>query len=422
MQQSIIPGYAEIFKNSNETYDEVVKALSSDTLILLASALNNELTSPETREVNQNRLNSVISLRFTKDQNDFLNQSFKDFWERTNKQFKGFVFFRRYLVALILKELNNYREVDDKQQSPNSEFDFLKAYLLIIDEVNQSDHNAIDFKSLIKDDLSNRFKLLWLPSLSQFEYNEKGNIIFETLKSLCFLKFVSEHYKPYLKEYLNKLNLEHPGKLMASFNQIHGSTLNYDERELLRKFTIIKPQLHVDLTHLRSLCINSVIGEKTIRFSELKKSPLFYSNQTGGYIILDNYLPTKKFFIGPFFDLYYKTSLKDQEEFTKTKKQEIFIKYSQDIADVLERTCLCPILTLLDNKKCDNVHFDDETENVPDGYLRIGNKIFLFEYKAYFFPERLSFEPKYEAIKKYLDDRFISNEKGKGNKSTKKAD
>ncbi|SDL55589.1 hypothetical protein [Pedobacter antarcticus] len=59
------------------------------------------------------------------------------------------------------------------------------------------------------------------------------------------------------------------------------------------------------------------------------------------------------------------------------------------------------------------MHFDDSSKNVPDGYIRVDSTVFLFEYKAYFFPEKLATEPDFGKLKTYFDQRFIVNEKGK---------
>ena len=409
MQTSNIPGYSEIFPSGIEQYDEVVSGLASDTVIKLCAAINNELTCPEQRQEIQGRLNYHLVSRFTKEQQAHLQQSFIDYKAKANDNFRGMIFFRRYLVAMILKELANYREVDDRDDSPVHEYQFFKAYLLVIDEVNQGDHGDLDFSNLDKTDPLTTYKMLWMPVIRQFEYNEKGNIIFETLKTACLLKYTAENYTEFLKEYLGQFGFKSPGELLSSYNQIYRVTEVYDPKAMLRKFSLINPLPDVNIKHLESQAINAKIGTK-LTFSDLKKQSVFHSKQREKYVILDNYLSQRKVFRGPYFELYHQTSLKKQE---KKGGQEVFNKYSQNVADALEARCLRPILTLLGEKECDKMYFDDGTKNVPDGYLRIGNIVLLFEYKAYFFPEKLAQKPNFEALKKYFDDRFIVNEGGK---------
>ncbi|GAA0536548.1 hypothetical protein GCM10009415_17950 [Chitinophaga japonensis] len=309
---------------------------------------------------------------------------------------------------MMLRELNNYRIVETRDQ-PHHEFAFFRAYLKIIDEVNDGDHGDIDFRSLDKTDPSWTLRLCWLPILRQFDLNEKGNMIFEMLKAACFLDFAAKNFREPLRDYLLSFGLSSPGQLMDSYNAIYKATELYDPNAMLRKYTLITVDSATNVLHLDAQRISPQTKEK-LRFSDLKKRPVFFSSQRQKYLVLDNYLAQRKVFRGPYFELFHQTSLKPQD---KALQNEAYIRYSQQVADVLEKRCLKPILTLLAQEQCDVLHFDDGSESVPDGYLRVGRKIFLFEYKAYFFPEKLAQKPNFDDLKTYFDRGFIANEKGK---------
>ncbi|MGX5688500.1 hypothetical protein [Arcticibacter tournemirensis] len=409
MRTSTIPGFREIFPNEQANYTDLVCELSSDTIIKLCAALNSELTCPEPRWEIQARLNFIVIQRFSNVQRSLIFRSFGRFKEKSGDGFQGMIFFRRYLVAMLLKELNNYRVVEQRDDKPSHEYAFFRAYLKIIDEVNDGDHADIDFKQLDKTDPLWVFRLCWPPMLRQFELNERGNMIFEMLKSACLMDFASKNFREPLKEYLSSFGFSSPGNLMGSFNAIYRATELYDPNAILKKYTLISINADTNTKHLEAQTITPQSNGK-LRFGDLKKCPVFFSPQRQKHIVLDNYLAQRKVFRAPYFELFHKTSLKPQE---KASQDGAYIRYSQQVADVLEKHCLKPILTLLAQQYCDVMHFDDGSDSVPDGYVRVGRKIFLFEYKAYFFPEKLSQKPNFEELKAYFDSRFITNEKGK---------
>lgn len=409
MRSSTIPGFRDIFPDEQASYPDLVREVGSDTIIKLCAALNSELTCPEPRWEIQARLNDIVVRRFTDAKRDLILRSLGRYKEKAGDGFQGMIFFRRYLVAMLLKELNNYRIVDSRDDQPHHEYLFFKAYLKIIDEVNDGDHEDIDFKTLNKTDPLWPQRLCWLPVLRQFELNEKGNMIFEMLKTACLLDFASHNFREPLRDYLASFGFSSPGHLMSSFNFIYKATELYDPNAMLRKLTLITVDEGTNIKHLQAQAI-APQRKGTLSIGDLKKQPIFFSQQRQKYIVLDNYFAHRKVFRGPYFELFYQTRLKPKD---KALQNKAYIRYSQQVADVLEKRCLKPILTLLARQDCDVMHFDNGSDSVPDGYLRIGRKIFLFEYKAYFFPEKLVHEPDFENLKAYFDRGFIVNKKGK---------
>ncbi|MGE6220432.1 hypothetical protein ACQKCH_11445 [Nubsella zeaxanthinifaciens] len=399
---STVAGYKDLFPNGTKSYSDFVKDIPSDVLICVFIALNNELNSPEERFQLQKRIYLSFTKTFTKKQKNELISTLNKFRVKTGNKYEGLIFGRRYLIEFVLKELNNYRICPDYEDQIIDEYNIFKAYLKIIDEVNFRDHSFIDFNKLDKKSPFWVYQMLWLPLLNQWEWNERTNLIFETFKLLCFLKFVGTEYTRFLKEYLNAFNLNSIAQLLGSFSQVNKSTYMDDEHAMLRRLVYINPPANVNQEHLIQQTINRKLGEP-ISLSELKANPLYLKSDRG-YMVIDQSMYLRKNYRGPFFELFHNTSL---------SKVEGFNTYSSKVSDELERTCLVPILTILSQSNKCMVHFDDKTENVPDGYIRIDNKIFLFEYKAYLFPEKLSNKPDFEEIKKYIDQRFVSNEKSK---------
>lgn len=409
METFTIPGYRDIFTDQDESYEELVKDLDSETIITLCSMLNSELTCPEPLLEIQKRLIFLISKNFTYKQKYHLVETLSHFRITSSGIFQGGLIFRRYLLAMILKELNNYRTVSSQTSGPEKDYLFFKAYLKIIDEVNDSDLLKIDFSEIEKTNPLYIIWLCWKPVLSQFELMEKGNMVFETLKCACLLDFAKNYLQIYLKEYLNKFGFESPGQLLASFSSINRATELYRPMDDFRKYTLLNVNKNSSAKHVKSQAITPEING-TLEFNDLKKSPLFYYRKRQSYIILDYYFARKKTFRSTYFELFHQTSLKPNN---KSLQQKAFNKYSQEIGDLLETKCLKPIVTLLAKKDSDKMHFDDQSDGIPDGYVRIGRKIFLFEYKAYFFPESLVNELNFNKIFQYFNDRF-TKKKGIG--------
>lgn len=107
--------------------------LGSDTIIKLCAGLNSELTCPEPMSDIQARLHYIVEKRFSEAQRNQIFSAFEAHKEKAGNCFRGMIFFRRYLVAMLLRELNDYRIIDKEDDHPQQEFEFFIAYLKIID-------------------------------------------------------------------------------------------------------------------------------------------------------------------------------------------------------------------------------------------------------------------------------------------------
>lgn len=365
--------------------------------------LNNELNAPLPNEVNQRRLRDIISFRFTDAQLKDLNLSFESYRNNSKFEYTNDVFGRRYLLEVILKELNNYRLVDNYQDNPKHEYDLLMAYLLVVDEVNATDQLLLEEAEKHKGDSLLNYRMLWTPSISQYEYNEDASAAFEIYRMLAFSKYALIEHKAYLKEYLNYLGFESISQYLGSIKQVTNATLGYQKDDVFKKLTYIRPIPGINPAHLKNWSINSLIGKKLITIDEIRKRPLF-ETEHGDFMAIDEAIYRKKPYKGPLFELYYSTALRNSMSFET---------YSSRIAmEVMEKSVFQSIMKVLSKRKSDILWFDDTTDNIPDCYYRHNKDILLVEFKGYLFPATLSANPNFDAIKKYIDNRFIENEQG----------
>ena len=403
MRMILMPGYRSLFGEPEKTYEEYVKNIPSEIIIATMIALNNELNLDANEGENQAKLRSLVCWRFTPEQLQLINIATEKYRRKTKGLFKGYFFGGRYLLSMILKELNNYRPFTMIDDSPQQEFNMLMAYFLLIDEVNFADNAIMDEGRGRFNEPFGKYRLIWTTTINQYELNERPDIGFEFFKLLSFVGYAITNFRKESKEYVNSFGFKSYGELLYSIHEINLVTAKVNQGEPFRKLNYIKPGDNVDERHLKSQTINEVIEKKEIVLSDLKKYPLFFSHHEK-YMIIDDELYRKRTYKGPFFDLYYSTSLKDKIRFNK---------YSEQISSaVLERNLFRSIMTGLRNNKYDFLFFDDDSDAAPDCYYRQNKTVFLVEFKAYLFPDEISSKPNFDKIKEYIDKRFVSNEKG----------
>ena len=410
MKASTVPGYLDLFSDQNDKYEYLVEKIPSETVIRICAALNNELNGPGGAIAGQDSIYRAITHRFSDEQKADLKVRLSLFQKKIGDGNQIRLFATRYLLDMILKELNNFREAGEYTDDIENEYKLLKAYLLVTDETAKKDQNSIDFESLKKVDPDLLFKLMWLPLLGQFEYNEKSNLLFETYKSFCFFKYVSIEYRPYLKEFINRLGFNSVGEYLNSFSKIGMSIANTDNTApMLRRLNYIVPKEGIDHTHLKKLSAN-LLSQTEFKLVDIKKAPLCYAQNRNGYIVIDYNYINKKMFRGAFFEICHETSLTTSFALTAKQRNTIFNNYSQKVSNEFEKSYFMPVMKLFNTGNKATIHFDNGSKSVPDCYMRVGNRVFLFEYKAYVFPEEHIVEPNFEKMKKYLDNRFVQSD------------
>ena len=405
MELAAIPGYKDLFGTPTITYDELLQNLPSHLVISVLISINAELNAPIPAEENQDRIRQLISFNFSREQLWGLDSAFRRY-NQIDSSYDKTVFGRRYLIAMILKELNRNFDCEFDEKFIRTEYNFLMAYFLIVDEINEVTHK-LSFEAFEKTSEPNgNYRLLWTPLINQYNFSHTTDTPYELSKLLCFSKYTIENLKPFLKEYLISLGFDNLSSFVNSLYQLSTATLHYDKKDPLSKFSRIVPMKGIDDNHLKQLSINSLIGGvDLIQLSDIKKKPLF-RNSKEEYLIIDNDIYNQKLYYGPFFDLYYQTKMKNSMNFNS---------YSTEISkNVLEGIFFKSIMKSLRVSKHDIINFDEENADyAPDCYYRYNKTIFLFEFKANIFADKLISNPSFDEIKAYIDERFIKNKNGK---------
>lgn len=392
-----------MFGENLVSYDEILKEIPSDTVIMLLIAINAELNSEEEYFENQRRIFRLLSYRYTDEQLSLLNDRISKYKKRT-VGYDGTLFGRRYLLFMILKELKRDNKVDVNDNNLIQEYNFLLAYLLTVDEVNNKDHDLLRAAKRYDLKIMPEMPLIWSANISQYEYNDYPNSAFELFKLLSFCKYSLDNYKMYLKELINKYAFKNISELMESFNQIVKSTLGNRSNEFFKKLSFIVPLKNVHIGHLESLCINYTKKKDLIDINDLRRFPL-YETRGKGFMVIDSNMYAKKIYRGPLFELNKETSMREEINFDIYKNQ-----VSKKCFEEILFKGIVKQLTQKDSI----VHYDLEKGiGEPDLFYRYKNDVFLIEFKDYLFPDSLIKGESFGAFKSYIEERFLCSKQGK---------
>jgi len=404
MKGTLIPGYKDLFGEADISYDDLLKNISSDTVIMLLASLNAELNTNEPHIENQERLFRIITYRFNPQQISHLKNALTQF-KKTNADYNGTLFSRRYFLPMILKELKRNNKMFVDENNPIHEYNFLVAYLIIIDQVNEGDHVLLADAKRYNCQIMLTMPLIWATSIHQYEYNERSNPAFELFKLLCFCKYAYDKLRPFLKELINNYGFKTISQFTGSLFHVAKLTLNYQPNEVLRKLYFIVPKEGIRHDHLQSLSF-SLGSDDISEVADLKRFPI-YKTQKKGFMVVDEDFYKRKIYRGALFGLYKETTL--------SAGKSSFEDYKSDISKrVFEEILFKGIASQLTGEDSWVIHFDtlfDKSE--PDMYCRYENNIFLIEFKDYLFPDSVMYGKGFGKFKKYVDERFIRSQNGK---------
>lgn len=402
MKVIVIPGYSDFFADQAKNYEDLLKDVSSDIAIKLIVSLNNELNVDESTLEQQARLRKIVSLRYTKDQLLLLDNGVKRFKEKM-PHYDGMIFGRRYLLNMLLRELKRNHKCNTDINDPIHEFNFLLAYMMIIDEVKEEDGRILERIEMAEKDEMGQLNMVWAGFVNQYEFNHKVNSVFELFRLLCFSKYSYNNLRLYIKELINKNSFKSLSEFLSSYYQLLRFTLNIQRDKPLKKLYFINPKDDVDKTHLKGQSINCLMGKEGLSISDIRRYPL-YETAENQFMVIDENFYRKKIYKGPLFEIYYNTGLKSIMTFPDYKT-----KVSKE---VFEKICFKGILSSLRKSKYDVIHFDDDAESRPDLYFRSGNKIILIEFKDYLFPDSVVEGVNVNSVRKYIEERFLISDKG----------
>lgn len=408
MTFSITPGYAEFF-DDRPRFEELIEGIPTKMILLYGSYINAELYNNYLDVKKQGDLFVFLTRLFPLELRLTMLQKIQTFAK--GKKQPVIIFARIFTVEFMHRALLISNDGTEEDTTPDQEIRLLKAYLLVIDELNES----IEKKVFQESDSSNpRLKcrsFVWPMLAHQSEMNHDLSPHFQSIKLVAFLAFLAEHpiYYPYLKMYLDHIQQPAPLTYVVNlFTFLDSSFKKGGNEKFIQRFAFIQPAQPIAL--LNDLSINHKEYRSQIElhknYKGLKEKPL-YEYRPNIYFPLSYGMFFNKLYNGFVFDFYKHSGLNQEpgyDTFGNFKS-----KYSGEFSESkIFRTILKEVFC----HKHTVVEFSDK-DGMPDGYVRMNNTIFLFEFKDYLFADEIATAGSYDKIKKDIDLKFVFNQKGK---------
>lgn len=395
-----VPGYSEFFNEDTPDYYELLAGVSSDYVITFCIVCNNESRMIDAG-VQDKLLNFILSQASDQQLGKFLLSL--DIYKKKDPNFQGTFFGSRYLLEMLSKEIKRNYSKEVKEVTREEEYRTFLAYLVIVQELNDK---SAEYVETIDIETDNHYPLLWQTLINQYDFNQYPDMPIEYFKLFNLIKYMVDNHHGYLVEYLKQNGFSSIANFLGGMHSVTASTFQRNVSSQIKAYIKLKAKSPEDEVYLDSLSINNMLGNEC-RSRDLKKYPL-YKNIYGEYSIIDHYFYCQKIFNGMFFDLYNNTTLKDSGIFKD------FGMYTSIIStEVHEKMCFKGIIKNLSINKYEVMQFDNNEVSQPDTYYRHSNKIALIELKSYIFPSKYPEKPNYDSIKQYIDEKFITNERGK---------
>ena len=331
--------------------------------------------------------------------------AFKNKVKRLNERtaFHCSVFSHLSTARLMLMILPYYNNIEgDTTNWENVEI--LKLYLWI-NEIESEKLDRINEENvIIGDDRYN--KLTWPIMSEQYQFKETPNSILQAIRSMMIIDQLRKgECASYVKSYNNAIGMRaeiYLLELVKMISRIQSETIDYYGFKIPGFYLTLSEKFEF---FLKNLCIEPdqvVLTEGyDSDFLALKKYPIMRTS-IDKYTILDWNLLKKSLYSGFIFDFYGRSGI--------TIKYPSFPDFKSFLGrEVSESRIFRPILSTIYDKKHHRLYFDDNELGYPDAYLRIGKRIFIFEYKDYMFPSRVALSHDYEKMRKEIHLKFIGN-------------
>lgn len=423
MEIGIIINFKSLFPQEIPNIGKLLEGFEKNNLLAILFSINTELyLNFEYNSNNTDRtLIAKLLLEAGKNRRDDFLLKYIRFIEEHN-QTKCIIFNQKVTLKFIQfilldTEIKHTREYDGRVDDLN----FLKAYLYFNQIEDEEFSSHINVSTIIETDHVNFYKWHWPLLIQQYEYSERKNPILQLILGAVSLFSLIEkpEYKLAIRDFLNtndsKNFFEYTHFIVTHIVNLNNKNLNYFNRFFLKTTDDFFGKYFYDLITIDIKKLQENIELKT-SFNGLKSKPLFKLDENT-YGVIDWNFFVKKAFDSLFFDLFSKTSIKDE-----FKNNYPNFK-SKVIGELIEKKIFSPLVYFIFNSKqrvLNSGYSDKQIENIsfPDYYVRDGNKIYLFEFKSNSFRGVVKDSPNYVDIKNEIDSKINQYKSTSNNKKT----
>jgi len=409
MEIAVVPTYKDIFKEDPPEIKDLIADVPSKLGISLFSIINAELFLGGNGEDTQLKIFKFIIQRFSYMQKRQLFKGISPYIKEGNNFIS--LFNIAYSTAFIEYELLNFRDFEIEDTNPDQEFRVFKSYLILIQNINEKDSKIFDEVPLEEIKKEEFFQVkTWPLIIKQFEFNYKVEPMFQAIKSIAMLDFLSKNSKTreYYNNFLLVVQKYSAWHYIFDFLEIVKVSFNYNNNLKFRNFSIIVTPEFEPFLDFFSIDVNSFRADKQLHidYYGIKKKPLFRLQECT-YIVMNWNFFYNQINLGLLFDFYNRSGIKHLYKKFPDFQNFIATHVSEDLL-------FKKLLNKSFKKGFNKVVFDDKSSDaLPDCYYREGKYIFLFEFKDYLIDKNVIHNANYNEIKKYVDFKFICNQEGK---------
>ena len=396
MMIKVFPAYSDIF-DDEANLDEILLSLPSKATLYVLAAVDSMIAIGW----EQKKIFDFFFRRLPIDAVAPVFLKINTFFSKYQSEI--LIFQEQFLVELMVRIVDGYND-DESDTTPEQDLLIFKAYLLVADDFFLKQRKIFDKKKETSDRYLNR--LNWPLQAAQIKFREPVEYkIFYFMKALVLIdELKHSNYAKYLTAYDEKVGLESENLVLTRKNISETSNMVGASREEFPSFFFHMDRNPDFLEHL-------ILNPKDVDKDELKdvdylafrKYPLLRIDDKY-FVILSRRLLWNGIYNGFIFDFYYRSGIK--------KELKSFPVFKTFLGDVMEKRFFEPILKAIFPKK-HHVLCYGNGDGQPDAYVRVNNRIFLFEFKDYLFGKRSQEEKNYDSFIKEFENKFIQNKKGK---------
>lgn len=402
--------YSEIFDGDTPDLKDLLNDIPSEVVISILSLINSQLYLGHDLKTQIRILDFLTFRQSDQTKSKILSRLIKKSEKEPSIAFFGLL----YSTEFIHYELLNYRDFHIKDTTPQQELNFIKAYFLIVEQVNTKYSSVFKFNET--SDVNHFQKTTWPTLIDQFEINHNVNPITGMVKGLTLLNYFEFHspFANHVKTFLQKNQKEKTWNYILDLINLIKSSWDTQRQDpsKLYPFSFNESYGFSSLFENFAISVDNYAkeyGSEKRNFSGLKSKPLFKVKERN-YIVLNWNFLSNKLYDGLLFDFFNQSGISENAQFSS------FLNFKKYISEeVIEKYLFKKLIEKCFSKKHITLLFDNgTTQGFPDAYARDGKHVFLIEIKDAFFPSSSVNSLSYDIIKDSVDQKYNNEKKGTG--------
>jgi len=408
-----IVGHEVIFGDEQQDSVELLTDIPSKYVIGIISTLSNTLERKENNSRTQFDMLDAFSVNFPPDLRNVIFQKLAAYEQRRGS---FSIFENRYLVEMVQREYLNFREEGTANFDANPgalELNVFKAYTLIVDQTTKSDNEGlVEAIKVANDDPDFRlYRMIWPYFAKQFEFSIGPDFIFESLKGMALLNFLSrsDKYEQDTTTFFEKMGkangVDYIGRMLT---MIHSNLMAPDKGMPDDHFIQFGQDSNDPWVQLLTVDPAVIAGnrKKQIDYVGMKERPMFKFGENRYIIPYWKYLYSS-LYPGLVFTFHRNSNLHEREEFPEFKKWLGF--------EFSEKFLFRKVMDRCFGKRHVVRYYEDNFN--PDCFIRRGRNVFVFEFKDNLVTADVIQSGSFDKFKAAIDRAFIETDNGKGMKA-----